>query len=118
MMTEDDIITRLVDLHDHIQAPATEPRQDALRGERLVRRRRTLSVLAAAVVVLAVGVAQAALLDDRRTMEPARQPRPSVATSPTTSEEWTPERIRALRGGPGWGRPSRATPSLFRPAAT
>ena len=39
------IITRLVELHDHIQAPATAPAQDALRGKRLVRRRRTLSAL-------------------------------------------------------------------------
>jgi hypothetical protein len=76
-MSEDDIITRLVEFHNHIQAPATPPRLDALRGERLVRRRRTVSVLAAAaVVVLTVGIAQVSLSEGQRTQEPAPQPSP------------------------------------------
>ena len=122
MTTQDDIITRLVEFHDHIQAPATAPALDAMRGERLVRRRRTLSALAtSAVLVLTVGIVQAVLPDGQSTLVPAPQPSPSVTTSPSpslttspspspassnsaatssTSGEWTPERIRAV-GSPG-----------------
>ncbi len=125
MTTEDDIITRLVELHDHIHAPATAPRHDALRGKRLVRRRRTLSALAAsAVVVLTVGIAQAVLPDGPSTLMPAPQPSSSVATSPSPSTapsqsttpasgEWTPERIRAV-GSPGEAMPTTESGLAWR----
>ncbi len=87
-MTENDIITRLVDLHDHIQAPATAPRLDALRGERLVRRRRMVSVAAAAAaLVLTLGIVQVSLSDPLGIQEPA--------SPPSKGEQWTPDRIRA-----------------------
>jgi hypothetical protein len=102
-MIEDDIITRLVEFHDHIQAPATPSRLDAFRGERLVRRRRTVSVAAvAAVVVLTVGIVQASLSDGQRVqVRPPRAPSPTPTESPSTGGEWTLERIRA-EGSP-WG---------------
>jgi hypothetical protein len=56
-MKDQDVITRLVELHDHIHVPTTPAGEDTLRGERLVRRRRTVSFAAvAAAVVLTVGV--------------------------------------------------------------
>ncbi|RYU13481.1 hypothetical protein [Nocardioides iriomotensis] len=81
-MIDDDVMTRLVEFHDHIQAPAASARLDALRGEQLVRRRRTVWVVAAAAaVVLVLGITQAALPGSHRTVQPA-------------NKEWTPERIR------------------------
>ena len=108
-MIDDDVISRLVELHDHIRVPATPPREDALRGERLVRRRRAASALAAgAAVVLTVGVAQVVLSGGRGSQEPA--PQPSPTGPPSTGEQWTPERIRA-QGTPGDPQGAIATES-------
>ena len=41
-MIDDDVITRLVEFHDRIKAPAMVPGADAPRGKRMLRRRRTL----------------------------------------------------------------------------
>jgi hypothetical protein len=81
-MIEDDVINRLVELHDHIQAPPTPAGEDALRGERLVRRRRMGSVAAmSAAVVLAVGLAQASLSGNQSELQPAPAPAPSSRAS-------------------------------------
>jgi hypothetical protein len=89
-MIEDDVITRLVELHDHIQAPATPADEDALRGERLVRRRRTVSVATlAAAVVLTVGLVQASLLNDPSEPQPAPAP-----ASPAPSDPVEPLRVK------------------------
>jgi hypothetical protein len=70
----------------------------------VARKRRRSVVLGAAagvaVVVLAVGVATAALSDGQRASEPIQQPsptqiEPSRPATPTTSDGWTLERIRA-----------------------
>jgi hypothetical protein len=53
-MIDDDVITRLVELHDHIKVPDTPPGADVLRGERMLRRRRAVVVGAAAAAVVAV----------------------------------------------------------------
>ena len=88
-MIEDDVITRLVELHDHIQAPATPAGEDALRGERLVRRRRTVSFAAvAAAVVLTAGLVQAALPDGSGELQPAPAP-----TFPAPSDPVGPLRV-------------------------
>ncbi len=95
-MNDNDTIARLVELHDHIAVPVTPPGMDVLRGQRLLRRRRTVSVVAtAAAVLLTVGVVQAALSDGRRAVQPAPQPSPSHTETPVDAEEWTPDRIRA-----------------------
>jgi hypothetical protein len=82
-MRDQDVITRLVELHDHIQAPVTPAGEDALRGERLVRRRRIVSVAAvAAAGVLAVGIAQAPLWDGERDLQPATAPSAAAPSEP------------------------------------
>lgn len=77
-MRDQDVISRLAEFHDHIQAPAAVAREDVLRGQRLLRRRRTVSVAAAAAaaaaVVVAVGIAQASLSDDQSELQPAPAP--------------------------------------------
>jgi hypothetical protein len=82
-MRDQDVITRLVELHDHIHAPATPAGEDALRGERLVRRRRTVSVAAvAAAAVLTVGLVQASLSDVHSELQPAPAPLYPAPTDP------------------------------------
>ena len=88
-MRDQDVITRLVELHDHIHAPATPAGEDALRGERLVRRRRTVSVAAvAAAAVLTVGLVQASLSDVRSELQPA-----PAASSPAPTDPVEPLQI-------------------------
>jgi hypothetical protein len=82
-MRDQEIITRLVELHDHIHAPATPAGEDTLRGERLVQRRRTVSVAAvAAAVVLTVGLVQTSLSDDSSELQPAPAPSSSAPRDP------------------------------------
>lgn len=83
MTTDDDVITRLVAFHDHIQAPPAAAEEDALRGRRRLRRRRTASLVAAvAALAVTAGIAQSAMLDSRRAEGVAGQGR-------------APERVRA-----------------------
>lgn len=90
-MIDDDVVTRLVELHDHIQAPVTPAGEDALRGERLVRRRRTISVAAVtAAVVLTAGLVLTSMPDDLSELQPA--PAPS-SPSPAPSEPVKPLRV-------------------------
>jgi hypothetical protein len=69
----------------------------------VARKRRRSAVLgsaaAVAVVILGVGLATAGLSDGQRASEPIQQPSPtqvdpSLPATPTTSDEWTLERIR------------------------
>lgn len=107
-MRDQDVITLLAELHDHIQAPATPVGEAALRGRRLVRRRRTVSVAAvAAAVVLAVGVAQSSLSDGRRDLQPAPAsslPAPSdpAEASPSNGEIFETEFREIVARVPGW----------------
>lgn len=93
-MRDQDVITRLVELHDHIHAPATPAGEDARRGERLLRRRRTVSVAAgAAAAVLAVGIAQASLPADQGDLQPAdvpSHPAPSEAVEASPDDGGSP----------------------------
>jgi hypothetical protein len=91
-MRDQDVITRLMELHDHIQSPATPAGDDALRGERRVRRRRTLTVVAAAAAaVLTVGVVQYSPSEDARDLQPA--PAPSVPEPTNTVEASQDDRV-------------------------
>lgn len=82
-MRDQDVITRLVELHDHIHAPAIPADEDTLRGERLVRRRRAVSVAAvAAAVVLTVGFVQTSLSDDSSELQPTPAPSSPAPSSP------------------------------------
>lgn len=88
-MKDQDVITRLVELHDHIHTPATPAGEDTLRGERLVRRRRSVSIAAvAATVVLTVGFVQASLSDDSSELQP-----PPAPSSPAPSDSVGPLRV-------------------------
>ena len=90
-MRDQDVIARLVELHDHIQAPGTPGNEDALRGTRLVRRRRAVSAAAvAASVALAVGAVQASLPDAQRDLQPA--PAPSLP-APSDLAEAPPDDV-------------------------
>lgn len=107
-MRDQDVITRLVELHDHIQPPVTPAGEDALRGERLVRRRRTVSVAAvAAALVMAVGVVQASLSDGQRELQPAPapslpSPSESAAPSPDNGDVFAAEFRKIVARVPGW----------------
>ena len=61
MNHEHDVLSRLVDYHDHISAPQVPLADDLQRGRRRVRRNRGLlaggAVLAVVVSVIAVGLA-------------------------------------------------------------
>lgn len=88
-MKDQDVITRLVELHDHIHPPVAPAGEDALRGERLVRRRRAVSIAAvAAAAALTVGFVQAALPDGPSELQPAPAP-----SSPASSDPVEPLRI-------------------------
>jgi hypothetical protein len=101
-MIDDDVISRLVELHDHIKAPDTSPGADVSRGERMLRRRRAVVLGAASAAVVAVlGVTAVTIggqAGDR--IEPTR-PGPTQDFTPTPSEtsstvgDWPLERIRA-----------------------
>jgi hypothetical protein len=96
-MNEHDVVTRLLELHDHIQPPPTSPGADAARGERMLRRRRTVVAGAVAAAVLAVlgivTVTTGGLWAGDR-IEPIR-PGPTATDSPSADDEWSLERIRA-----------------------
>ncbi len=90
-MIEDDVITRLVDLHDHIKAPATPLEEDVSRGKRLLRRRRGVGIGAAAAAVMAVlGIAVVTTSGQQAgdRIDPVRP-------APTENADWPLERIRA-----------------------
>lgn len=92
-MRDHDVTTRLVELHDHIHAPATPAGEDALRGERLARRRRTFSVAAvAAAVVLTVGLVKVSWLDDSSELQPA--------PAPSSPEQSDPAEALRVEGDP------------------
>lgn len=86
-MRDQDVITRLVELHDSIQAPFTPAGEDALRGKRLVRRRRASSVVAAATaaaaVVVGVGIVQS---DGQPDLQPAPAPSVPAPSVPAPSD--------------------------------
>jgi hypothetical protein len=85
-MRDQDVITRLVELHDHIYTPPTQAGEDALRGKRLARRRRTESVaMVAAAVVLVAGLVQVSWPDEPSELQPAPAP-----SSPIQSDSAEP----------------------------
>jgi hypothetical protein len=91
-MIDDDVITRLVELHDHIKAPDTHPDADVFCGQQLLRRRRTVvvgAVAAAVVAVLGVVAATAGVPRAADHLVPSR-PSPTVPTD----EQWPLAQIR------------------------
>ncbi len=88
-MRGDDVITRLVEFHDQIEAPITASGADALRGKRMLHRRWTVAGGAAAAVVAVLGIVAVTTggqLAGRR-----------IDQAPPLTEhaEWPLERIRA-----------------------
>jgi hypothetical protein len=92
-MIDDDVITRLVDLHDHIKAPDTPPAADVFRGERMLRRRRKVVFGAAAAAVVALLGVTAVTTGGQRAGDRFDPVQP--APTPTEDAEWPLERIRA-----------------------
>jgi hypothetical protein len=79
MTHELDVLTRLVDYHDHIAPPTFSVADDVRRGRRRLARRRTLA--AGGVALAVVGIALASSLvtggDPDRAREPAHTPTPT-----------------------------------------
>ena len=101
-MIDDDVTTRLVELHDHIRAPETSTGADVFRGERMLRRRRAVVVgVASAVVVAVLGAAAVTIGGQTGDQIEPIQPGPTQGPTPTPSDasstggEWPLERIRA-----------------------
>lgn len=90
-MINDDVITRLAELHDHIKAPESTPGEDAFRGERMLRRRRTVAMAAAVVTVL--GITAVAITGNQGDRIAPVGPGPTQ--TPPTDADWPLERIRA-----------------------
>jgi hypothetical protein len=79
MTDELDVLTRLVDYHDHIAAPTVPVADDVRRGRRRLARRRALAASSAALAVAGI-VLTASLLsasDPDGTPDPARTPTPT-----------------------------------------
>lgn len=94
-MSDQDVIARLLELHDHIQAPATPVGEDALRGKQLARRRRVISAAAvAAGVVLTGGVLQKSPPSDSSELQPAPAPSSTAPSSVAPSDSVEPLRIK------------------------
>jgi hypothetical protein len=85
MTDELDVLTRLVDYHDHIAAPTVPVADDVRRGRRRLARRRTLAAGGAALAV--AGIALTASLvtgsDPDGTPDPARTPTPTPTETHT-----------------------------------
>lgn len=106
-MKDQDVITLLGELHDHIEAPHVRGDVDVLRGQRLVRRRRALSIAAAAAVLVIIGGAWALLPGQRADVAPAPAPGPTAPTraseSPRDDGATFRAQVRAtLAEVPGW----------------
>ena len=103
-MSDDlDVLTRLVDYHDHIAPPTVPIADDVRRGRQRVRRNRTIA--AGAVAAGVAGVVLAASLvsgGDRSLPEPADPtPTPTTSQSPQT---WVDTEVEATDGY-GWRVP-------------
>ena len=83
-MTDDfDVLTRLVDYHDHIDAPSAPVADDVRRGRRRLARRRSLAAGGAALAV--AGIVLTASMVSRSDLDGA----PDPAHTPTPSETHT-----------------------------
>ena len=101
-MIDEEVITRLVEFHDHIKVPATAPGADASCGKRMLRRRHSLIAGgAAAAVVTVLGLVAATTggppveSPDPVRPGPSQGPTPTPTADATIDAEWPLERIRA-----------------------
>jgi hypothetical protein len=105
-MSDDDVTTLLVELHDRIHAPAVPAGDDVRRGERLLRRRRTITVAtlaaAAAAVVLTVGLARSAPAGDGNDLQPAPAPSDPTETAPNQDAVFEAELREIVERVPDW----------------
>ena len=102
-MTDDlDVLTRLVEYHDHIAPPLVPVADDVRRGRRRVRRNRTIAAGALAAglagVVLAASLATGL---DRSLPEPAE---PTPTPTSTSTSTWVDTAVAATDGY-GWDVP-------------
>jgi hypothetical protein len=96
-MIDDEVVTRLVELHDHIKAPATPPGAYVFHGERMLRRRRAAvagsAVAAVAAAVMAVLVVTALTIGGPEAEDRIDPVRPGP--TPSTVDDRALELIRA-----------------------
>jgi hypothetical protein len=85
MTDELDVLTRLVDYHDHIAAPTVPVADDVHRGRRRLARRRTLAAGGVALAVAGI-VLTASLVTGR---DPDGAPDPARTPTPTPTETHT-----------------------------
>jgi hypothetical protein len=86
MNHEHDVLSRLVDYHDHISAPLVDPGDDLRRGRGRVRRNRGLLAGGAALVVASV-VAAVSLFSGGPAVERPQPAVPSGLTTPLVAPE-------------------------------
>ena len=94
-MIDDDVITRLVELHGHIKAPDFIPGEDAFRGEQALRRRRTVAMAAAAAAVVTVLGITALAVNGQQGGDGTAPVGPGPTPTPSTDADWPLERVRA-----------------------
>ena len=101
-MTDDlDVLSRLVDYHDHIRPPVVPVADDVRRGRKRVRRNRTIATGAMAAGVAGVVLAASLVTGgDRSLPEPAD---PTPTTSPS-AQTWVDTAVDASNGY-GWDVP-------------
>ena len=103
-MTDDlDVLSRLVDYHDHIAPPKVPVADDVLRGRRRVRRNRTLATSAVAAGVAGVVLAASLVTGgDRDSLPEPASPTP-VTSGPTKSQSPQTWVDTAVDGTDGYG---------------
>ncbi|HVE99540.1 MAG TPA: hypothetical protein VNA12_10230 [Mycobacteriales bacterium] len=97
-MIEEDVISRLVGLHDHIRPPVMDVASDVLRGRRVLRRRRAVAGAAVGLVAVAVAVTLVpATTGAPKGVDHLDEVPPSQTSAPTQDARgsWSLERIRA-----------------------
>ena len=100
-MIDDDIITRVAQLHDHIKAPDTVQRQDVLRGQRRLRRRRAMVAgVAATAGVMLLGLVPAVTVD-RQSQDELIPGRSAPSVAPTDQSSSRSPSVAPTAGSPG-----------------
>lgn len=94
-MIDDDVLSRLTQLHDHIEAPVPDPGADAARGRRLLRRRRAVVAGVSAVAVVSVLGAVTLVTGGPQARDDVGPAQPGPTPTASVDDGWPLDRIRA-----------------------